>query len=123
RPPQTRRQRLVTMIALSAALDLTLLSALTCFFPWELAASLSVPGYEFPFSAFTHYATGNLRWLLTPIELAKAAESLPLYLSGIVIAIPLFILLPPFVLFATYFNGLVQLEGIHQEIKSYDAKE
>jgi hypothetical protein len=117
RPPSERFRRRASLLALVLPFDLALLIALSCFFPWELCASFAVPGYNFPFSAFTHYPAADFRWLLTPIELGGEAKPPLLYFSGILIGVPLFILVPPAVLLAAYFQPFVELENMHQKLK------
>jgi hypothetical protein len=117
KPRRERSIRVARFILLTFTLDIALLVGLTCFFPWELAAALTVPGYDLPLSLLTHYATSDFQWILTPIELASQAKPQALYLAGIVIALPLFIFVSPAVLLATYLPGLVELEKLAQETK------
>ena len=119
RPKRTRRKRFWTFLAATWVLDLIFLVGLTGFFPWELAAGLSVDGYDLPSSIVTHYQTGNYQWLLTPVELASKADPLGLYLVGLILAALLFVLVTPAMLLAIYLPGLIELENLAQQIKKH----
>jgi hypothetical protein len=116
-PPLSLGRRRLVLGALLATTDLVLLVGLTFFIPWELFASLSVPGFDFPVSAIAHYPTYDFTWLTVPSQLVQLAEPREVYLASTVIAMPLFVLLPPAVLLLAYFPRLIELENIDQEIK------
>jgi hypothetical protein len=118
-PPSSRVQRFQTFIVLGTALFTVLLTGLTYYCPWEFFAALFVPSFKA--SPFLVPSTKPLDydWLRLPFFLAFQAEPIAGYLLTFILAIGGSLLFPPAVLLALYFERLVELETLNQEIKRY----
>lgn len=115
--PSVRGTRFLIFLVLNSAVFAVLITGLTYYCPWEFFAHMFVPGFKTGF-LLTHTSEPNYGWLIEPFRIAVKAEPVAGYLFTFVAAIAGFLLFPPTLLFALYFERLIGLEFLNQDIKA-----
>jgi hypothetical protein len=115
-PPESLTSRRITLILLMASLDLTLVTALTYYCPWEPFAALFLPDFDTNFLLTANYSLDDYRWLNAPLSVFRQIPAAAAYLC-VAIAMVLFVVLPPLVLFVIYGARLGDLENMAQSLK------
>lgn len=115
--PEDLARRRWTLALLLVSLDLTLISALTYFCPWEPFAALWIPHTEAGILLTPDYELGNYGWL----HGAQAVlDQLPPGPASLCLAITIFLFMvtTPLVLLVVYGTRLGELENMAQDLKN-----